>query len=88
MPPLWARRSRLFHRVPNPAKRRWDKQVELANEYLSAVQAHTTYFDNADVANFIMRRVCTTPDEPRFRAEPRLASIPRGAGGSIKSLYQ
>ena len=35
-----------------------ESEAELANQYLSALQAHTAYFDCPDVAAFIVRRVC------------------------------
>ena len=39
-----------------------ESEVELANEYFSALQAHTNYFDNRDVAHFLRFRVCAARD--------------------------
>jgi hypothetical protein len=34
-----------------------ETEFEAANEYLSAAAAHTSYFENADVAAFLLRHV-------------------------------
>jgi len=38
-----------------------ETELEVANEYLSAFQAHTSYFDNADVVRFICEYVAGPP---------------------------
>ena len=39
-----------------------ETEFEAANEYLSSAAAHTSYFDNADVAAFLLRHVLATDE--------------------------
>lgn len=38
-----------------------ETELEVANEYLSAFQAHTSYFENADVVQFVCEYVVGVP---------------------------
>ena len=55
-----------------------ESEAELANQYLSALQAHTAYFDCPDVAAFIVRRVCAGGSiaDPNPDPDPNSNPIP------------